>query len=115
MNWKEIKDECPKAWECLRIWHNDNCGFIDHPDVWEMGMLDEDWELRHLYDFFDDNNVNIQISVKCALDNSCWYLAYIWCNNDGCDLDKHLRDKATRREAEQAAFERAFELLEEKL
>ena len=117
MNWKEIKDECPKAWECLRIWHNDNCGFIDHPDVWEMGMLDEDWELRHLYDFFDDNKLYVVVQRDWDTVSECdtteWYFdisigvrntengAGVWFEN--------------RKDCETTAFQRAFNLLEEKI
>ena len=113
MNWKEIEEIYPKAWDKLCQFHNEdeNSGFIDHPAVWGMGGLEMDkWEFRHLYDFFDNNNIFIAVYPLFDVDlgSFCWDITNIdVCVNGTDPLIKN------RTMAEEQAFERAFELLEE--
>lgn len=65
--------------------------------------------------FLDEQNINIQISIKSALDGSRWYLPYIWSDSDGCDFDEHLAERDNRTEATEQAIEVGFGLLEQKL
>ena len=48
MNWKEIKEKCPKAWKkYVYEFINSELGEIDAPENWN----------RDLYDFFDENGI----------------------------------------------------------
>jgi hypothetical protein len=99
MNWKEIKEKYPTALEKLV------------KDEFPIAV----YYLRDLYDFFDKQNILIEISVRAGESMPFFYeIEYIssemiWeCENDD------LKYK-TRQEAEQHAFLRAFEILEDKL
>jgi len=106
MSWKGIEKKYPETYQKWLEW--DDC--LIHNKVLEQ-LYEDSYNIRNLYDFFDEQEIYIQISVKCAMDNSVWYLVYIWAGM----FDEHLQDKATRKEAEEAAFEKAFEILENKL
>ena len=120
MNWKENKKKYPKSCYLLEkyLGGHKKDDYSSHEFEYIINGLnykDEYFEpqtlgLRSLYDFFDEQEIHIQITVKCAMDNSVWYLAYIWAGQ----VDEHLPDKDTRPKAEQAAFLKAFEILEEK-
>ena len=118
MNWKGIetkykkaldklvKSEFPDAKTIKTEYQSWICGIRIYTDKGSMVYY-----LRDLYDFFDKQGIYIQISVKCALDDSVWYLPYIW----GEYIGEHLTDEDTRLRAEKAAFEKAFEILEKQL
>lgn len=61
---------------------------------------------RGTFDFFDENKVYIQISVD--VENKCFRYSF-----DGGKVESN--DYDTRKEAEAAAVEKAFEILNEKL
>jgi hypothetical protein len=61
---------------------------------------------RGTFDFFDENKVYIQISVD--VENKCFRYTF-----DGGKVESN--DYDTRKEAEAAAVEKAFEILNEKL
>lgn len=61
---------------------------------------------RSTFDFFDNNNIFIQISVD--LENNCFRYSF-----DGGKVESN--DYSTRKEAEVGAVEKAFEILNEKL
>ena len=66
IDWNNIKTKCPKAWSKLCDYHeNEVVGLIDHPDVWmEQNLAPSDWKLRHLYDFFDENEINYDLDNR---------------------------------------------------
>ena len=116
MDWNNIKSKYHKAWSKLLDYHeNKVVGLIDHPDVWSEPGLDIDhWELRHLYDFFDENEIYINVDAKCALDNSTLFIGYIW--SIVPDVDKYVENESqSRKYVELACFDQAFEILEDKL
>lgn len=116
INWNIIKAKYPKAFQLLCNYHeNEVVGLIDHPDVWDLEKLSpSNWELRHLYDFFDENGIYLQVIVKCALDNSVWFLGYIWSIEP--DIDEYMElEKQSRTVVEHTTFIKAFEILEKKL
>jgi hypothetical protein len=65
-----------------------------------------DSQPRGLFDVFDDNSVFIQISVD--LENNCFRYSF-----DGGRVESN--DYTTRKEAEIAAVEKAFEILNDKI
>ena len=108
MNWKQIKKDCPKAWELLRKAHStiEAWGYIDHPDVWDMDGLELSHnETRHLFDFFDD--MGVFICILPAFSGWDWevYVDDEWI--DSSDIKNE-----NRKEAEEEAFKRAFFILE---
>lgn len=113
MNWQEIKYKCPKS---FKLW-------LDYLPAIEKVKLKNDFEsycddyfiyfFRDLYDFFDKNNILIEKLEK----RDSW----IFCiSNDCAWLYVSLRDDPEikynlRKEAEIAAFEKSFEVLEERI
>ena len=104
MDWKEIKEENPNAFNVLEAWGN--C-----PAVLSRQKK------RLLYDFFDENEIYIgtkisvdgreikgYVSTIRVMDNK--YVDYWESSTLDCDF--------TRCEAEQKAFTKAFEILESK-
>jgi|GEM_PF-5010737 len=137
MNWNNIKEKYPKAWNKLIEFHNqkrdDNIMWIDHPDTWIMsGLHINGWELRHLYDFFDENDIYIS-AYKEDIGSDEWEFAYDIqylpkeyenakrrCSHFETILSFKVHGATyigawrNRDEAEEAAFTKAFEILEEK-
>ena len=125
IDWIDIKKNSPKAWKALCKYHEDNkndVGLIDHPGAWIYeGLEINRYELRHLYDFFDDNNLNIMISVEYFSNGINWLYeistyepeAYRFSGGTGSYGDNH--EFPTRSDAEVEAFTHAFSILEEQL
>lgn len=109
MNWKYIKDNYPKAWNSLCEYHeNEVVGLIDHPYVWDQDNLaPSSWELRHLYDFFEIHEIYISMIHRDSLNS---IPPYQWKIRG--DISEGFK---TRQQAEEAAFLKAFEILETKL
>jgi hypothetical protein len=106
MNWKAIKEKCPKALqEAIRTgeWFIDNDG-----DVCSCGNGP-----RVLYDFFDENDIYIGIDVGRYVGEKHMNYEYsIWETEDCVEMSKCY---LSRFEAEESAFTKAFEILEERL
>ena len=120
MNWKEIVTQCPKAWTRLSDEHETRWPGVDHPDCVCVGMLDWDsWELRHLYDFFDENGIHLGVRETIQpLGSYHEWVCTIHCWEPYKELYVRSEKKhhfETRSEVEEAAFTKAFELLEERL
>jgi len=114
MSWQEINKKYPKAWNIYMNWfseqnYGENLDFAFN---------------RDLYDFFDEQEIFIWIGPEIQYtreidenDNNPHYCIDDW----GYDIHDHSYTLAsgyeckTRQEAEQAAFEKAFEILENKL
>lgn len=117
INYNEIKDKYPKAFELLIEWgyNLDIEGvFIDE----EFGIIrfrsDEHiFNSRYLYDFFDEQGIKI-IHIPSYNNGHEWCSAMILIN--GLDANSgDLNEYSTRTDAETNAFTKAFELLERKL
>ena len=107
MNWEKIREKYPKAWDLLIINHatHNAWGEIDSPEVWDISKITS-WELRHLYDFFDEQGIIIEIKwYKTDFRYNIWFNDYV----------RNAQHRKTRTEAEEQAFLKAFEILEEKL
>ena len=98
MDWIEIKKKYSSAYKDFFKYSNKQS-----PQKYYRGNLFPADE--HLYDFFDE----LEIFVHCYnTETSKWY----W------EIDEYgaecIKDYKTRKEAEQVAFLKAFEILEEK-
>lgn len=115
MDWKEIKDKYPKSWDKLCDYHeNEVVGLIDHPDVWDQyNLAPSCWELRHLYDFFDENELWIETSAQ-AINSWSFDIFKLTEANFECIYSENNYELLNRQEAEAAAFTKAFEVLEDK-
>ena len=110
MNWKEIKEKCPKAlhkynlynWDGYENYKIDNYAPIVLKDLAKTNN-------RNLYDFFDENGIRIALTI----DNQFGYEIY----TNGFDEIEHSNIGwfYHRIEAETEAFNKAFEILENKL
>jgi hypothetical protein len=100
MNWKSIKKKYPKAFKLLDK------------------TVDIFWDCRFLYDFFDEQGIIIQIKFfwKAEILKKKW--SYEISNDFEYIYSSNLNDSITysnRIEAEEQAFLKAFEILEEKI
>ena len=124
MNWKEIISKYPEAFFKLTCWLNeiedptedDRDLFLNYEWFYDNYLIAYDdfpWNLRNLYDFFDENEIYVEISVNDYIRTDGIVFKYepILYDTDWVFLGEYL----TRTEAEEAAFERAFEILENKL
>ena len=131
MNWKEIAEKCPNATDALF----DKFDYLEFNDKWELGWYYKDgihiwmaiwmpFDLRDLYDFFDGQEIFVWPSPEIQYtreidedDRNPHYVPEEWAyeiHDTAYELDIGYPYK-TRQEAEEAAFTKAFEILEEKL
>ena len=97
IDWKKIKQDCPKAWGKIKTYNFQT-------------------NSRTLYDFFDEQGINVfpMINIETLL-----FSYEIWDQKNqesfvyNDDVDEW--NFKNRKQAEQAAFLKAFEILEEKL
>ena len=116
MNWNEIKEKYPKALTCLaKMFDKDisDKGLDSLVSVLEMA-----WQDRDLYDFFDEQGIYIGIIYQYYYNtlDTCDHYYFDWEIMFGVD-DKIISsdvEESTRTEAEEKAFEKAFEILESK-
>jgi hypothetical protein len=121
MNSKELLETYPKAAEVVRKHFMDklleSLNDADLPDDFkEFARQQEidndkiasliDSQPRGLFDVFDNSDIFIQISVD--LENKCFRYSF-----DGGKVESN--DYTSRKEAESASIEAAFEILNEKL
>ena len=98
MNWDKIKEQYLKAWELF--WQSDYYGL-------------QRQNHRIFFDFFDEQGVFIVIDFNFHDDEKIWDYSVI--DEVGYNQSEDLSDYKTRTEAEEKAFEKAFEILENKL
>lgn len=135
MNWENIKTKYPKAWIKLEKYFAVS---IDQDEEWQFGRLINEWcaaddsiyrcpfENRKLYDFFDGQGIYIEICLDSEFtdydgevvlpDCFCYQLYHnIKDAKDILSPAGFCAEFKTRIEAEEKAFEKAFEILENKL
>ena len=108
MNWNKIKEKYPKAWGLFgddwaikrHIYYDDERNYMED----DVGSPVSN---RLLYDFFDEQRIYIEMH-RNIWRNSFWY--YIIGT-----LKLIKPNYPTRTEAEEKAFEKAFEILEGKV
>lgn len=108
MNDKKLKDQFPHAWELFLF-------FSGLRTVWY--PFDDPLWYRQLFEFFDIQDIAVEIGVDLTLEAKyCYRVFYLkddeWINS-GVGIWSDLF--YTRREAEEEAFERAFEIFEKQL
>lgn len=100
MNWKELEDQFPKAWDKLEESNYPLCydGIENKPVV------------RDLYEFFDEQEIYIYPRPV---------VNYMQCRFYICDRTEIIGNGTevfqNRKDMEEAAFTKAFEILEERL
>ena len=108
MNFDKIKSDYPKAWERLSDWvHPQGKSFTYYPGIgWRSPMGNRD-----LYEFFDEFSVVVQMAYHIRPRQNL-FKPFIYHSGK----EEHIYDRfETRAAAESAAFEKAFEILENKL
>ena len=132
MNWKEVEKKYPKAFGKLNEWYGigllefnkeepERCGHYFSDGVHAVLMWN-DFEIRDLYDFFDEQKILIVVN---------WYWMDKYFENDSGETVRSESNGRlqwsyrifnfrhpnfeSRTEAENAAFLKAFEILEQKL
>ena len=123
MNWKQIKKDCPKAYDALN--KSNYAPFYDY--IKKNGETEyiELW-IRELYEFFDENGIYVEIQLDHTLEIK--YAPFVWWDViwDGSMPieDLYTEEKnwwqdeflyRTRIQAEAAAFIKSFEILENNL
>lgn len=101
MNWEKIKAKYPKAVSRFIEWDN-----LNAETFMRWIFL---YNIRDLYDFFDDNNIIVLPDFDYCVESAGW--CFIICDSD-CIYDYRFD---TRAEAETQAFTIAFKTLEDKL
>ena len=105
MNYYKIKGSCPKAYALLIKYYS-----IDESLIGTR-YFPEDYLGRNLYDFFDEQGIYIGIIYSYVEPEGFHAEIYNFSIRDR--WYKHYYE--TRTEAEEKAFEQAFEILENKL
>lgn len=103
MNWNEIQDKYPKAWNICRQFQIDN-HFL------AIGT-------RDLYDFFDEEGIYIELLIDRTMEAKFCYSIYTYNKYDEIEWVNKLKQnysdlEYTRKKAEIRAFLKAFEILE---
>ena len=131
MNWKEINKKYPKAIDKLCDWKNvdtqkeindyvKNFNPKSEKTRFERFMHDHfiipsyegyGWNIRGLYDFFDEQGIYINL----LLTKGIRYIPKLINNNKIPRIWVNCGVYKTRKQAEQAAFKQAFEILENKI
>ena len=111
MNWNKIKEKYPKAYQLGQDWWVEKCDFYD------VELLAQPKSNRFLYDFFDEQGISVTIDWNHS-DNPTIKVEWYYEISDFEMPAKILQitDRFhSRTEAEENAFEKAFEILEDKL
>lgn len=115
MDYKEIKEKYPKAWAAFVNWGFTKSFFSDllFGDInkFEETIMSNSKPNRELYDFFDGSRLFVVPTLGSEVFDFGFSIMngnreYIYCNYAFYN---------TREKAEEAAFIKAFEILEEKL
>jgi hypothetical protein len=110
MNWENIKAKYPKAFYSHHKWsYDENCAYPEgkYPPIVLKELLR--YNLRNLYDFFDGEG--IRINVESMMGDKAMFRTHVY------SLFAPTEDSTwcyARTEAEEQAFIKAFEILENK-
>ena len=124
MNWTEIEKKYPnssdachdwfeKQWSVILEINNDGrLGYKITDGVHAVEMFIPLYGNRWLYDFFDEQGIYIGLDYHYAVGLARWFSLTIIYDKEHYEDEL---DTGIRKEAEYAAFLKAFEILEEKL
>ena len=109
MNWNKIKEKYPKAWGLL-------IGFIGENHIESFQYLTILFR-PFLYDFFDEQGIYINVNWRNYYDTNHNHRTFFDWEVYTEDISGYSSEveEPTRTEAEEKAFEKAFEILEGKL
>jgi len=118
MNWKQIQKKHPKAFNKLIEWLNcsvevkieDNELVTYVPAIPGHVVMRKDvMSMRRLYDFFDERGIYIDIDCESVIVGDHWEFTI---DQKGKGHEGNEELYSTRKQAETAAFTKAFEILE---
>ena len=125
VDFKEISEKYPKAWGKLLEWQYNG----ENTGSWTMGGTPNEFypypdSIRTLYDFFDSEGIRVTVDIFEGYETQWHYYifqptpegkdkVYKWEINPDIDIKEF--SYLTRPEAEEQAFLKAFEILENKL
>ena len=130
MNWNKIKEKYPKAFEKFADWYWNGMDFELLPNgtlyfeqIYDGGKgytittlsVKDIVVSRRWYDFFDEQKIYIEITKYKYSDRSLRWNYEITDEQNYKYGDDIYEEENSRPEAEEQAFEKAFEILEEKL
>ena len=113
MNWNEIKENYPKAWDKLDEWisYHQQLGYDFIYKAWVDEYQSHYNIFRDLYDFFDSQEIYVCIEYRYGTASLPRWYWMVKQDNAANEQDS----SQTRTEAEEKAFECAFKILENKL
>jgi len=119
MNWKEIKETCPNAFDKIAPYFRSvsDSGWIKNIEFIGSDLFAVDKRFktylsnRELFDFFDENGIFITIDYSFY---DCDFLWKFDVTRGDATLFESGERYEDRTEAETASFTKAFELLEKK-
>jgi hypothetical protein len=103
MNWDKIKEKYPIGYEKYALWQN-----------YQKSAPQKNSYVRDLYDFFDGQGIHVLPYLDVG-DMDDWGYDCSIKNGSNNHLTLISSKGATRPEAEANAFEKSFEILEERL
>lgn len=122
MNWQEIKEKYPKAFVLMHNFQHKELAYKEpYPPIVlkDLSRFQENYGIRFLYDFFDGEGIWISIMrnhyYEDNMDNSLHEFFDWSITVDSEYVADGEVEELTRTEAEEQAFLKAFEILENKL
>jgi len=138
MNYEQIKTDYPKAWQKWIEWDWDMwdkriLGIDDIQEFEKVVYGNKTSPTRYMYDFFDNEDIHVLITMECLgsqeldygyevqylpiehKDAKRWVQHMVTVKSFSENGSAYVGAWYTRTEAEEAAFEKAFFLLEKQL
>ncbi len=110
MNWKKIKEDHPKAYKKLEKHFNNGMSMDSILNGTGWNSFCTFGDLRDLYDFFDSQGIYVYLDPCGCHNPPIWNYCILITIDEKFLVNK---EELTRTEAEKAAFEAAFKLLNE--
>lgn len=105
--WNRIRKNYPKAFKKLTNAHKtiEAWGTVDSPLIWGGYVDEEQFQLRHLFDFFDSNKIHIWNYTSNGKE---WHYAIL---TKGRYMTSSKKKYKSRELSEFDAWEKSFELI----
>jgi len=117
MNWNEIKKKFPNAWEYLinSEWIKKQSGYTEDDKACAAWLVSAKSD-RLLFDFFDGEEIYIEVSLdgtRHGYGSALWTFMVVDWKKEDIKVNWSKLERS-RPQAENEAYLRAFEILEEK-